>query len=109
MCSCRNKHTFKKYINEEYDLEYCLDRKLPNYLLYKLLLLICFFLPTAENLWSNYLPKGEIIEKSSARSSDVLGNLNHEYVLVDITTSFTLLVGIFFPSVTGKQKGCCLF
>lgn len=58
-----------------------------------------------ENLWSNYLPKGEIIEKPSAKSSDVLGNLNHEYVLADITTSFTLLVGIFFPSVTGIMAG----
>uniref|UniRef100_A0A2K5DX75 Solute carrier family 12 member 6 n=1 Tax=Aotus nancymaae TaxID=37293 RepID=A0A2K5DX75_AOTNA len=58
-----------------------------------------------ENLWSNYLPKGEIIEKPSAKSSDVLGSLNHEYVLVDITTSFTLLVGIFFPSVTGIMAG----
>lgn len=58
-----------------------------------------------ENLWSNYLLKGEIIEKPSSKSSDVLGNLNHEYVLVDITTSFTLLVGIFFPSVTGIMAG----
>ncbi|XP_068953771.1 solute carrier family 12 member 6 isoform X3 [Petaurus breviceps papuanus] len=58
-----------------------------------------------ENLWSNYLPKGELIEKPSAKSSDFLGNLNHEYVLVDITTSFTLLVGIFFPSVTGIMAG----
>uniref|UniRef100_A0A2K6N4T5 Solute carrier family 12 member 6 n=1 Tax=Rhinopithecus bieti TaxID=61621 RepID=A0A2K6N4T5_RHIBE len=58
-----------------------------------------------ENLWGNYLPKGEIIEKPSAKSSDVLGSLNHEYVLVDITTSFTLLVGIFFPSVTGIMAG----
>uniref|UniRef100_A0A8C5UNF4 Solute carrier family 12 member 6 n=1 Tax=Microcebus murinus TaxID=30608 RepID=A0A8C5UNF4_MICMU len=58
-----------------------------------------------ENLWSNYLPKGEILEKPSAKSSDVLGSLNHEYVLVDITTSFTLLVGIFFPSVTGIMAG----
>ncbi|XP_070281734.1 solute carrier family 12 member 6 isoform X2 [Myotis yumanensis] len=58
-----------------------------------------------ENLWSNYLLKGEIIEKPSAKSADVLGNLNHEYVLVDITTSFTLLVGIFFPSVTGIMAG----
>lgn len=58
-----------------------------------------------ENLWSNYLPKGEIIEKPSAKASDVLGNLNHEYVLADITTSFTLLVGIFFPSVTGIMAG----
>lgn len=107
MCSCRSKHTFKNYINE--DLEYCLGRKLPNYLLSILLLLIYLFLTTAENLWSNYLPKGEIIEKPSAKSSDVLGSLNHEYVLVDITTSFTLLVGIFFTSVTGKQKSCFLF
>lgn len=67
------------------------------------------FFPTVENLWSNYLLKGEIIEKPSAKSADVLGNLNHEYVLVDITTSFTLLVGIFFPSVTGKHLGCSLF
>lgn len=67
------------------------------------------FFPAVENLWSNYLPKGEIIEKPSAKSADVLGNLNHEYVLVDITTSFTLLVGIFFPSVTGKYLGCFLF
>ncbi|XP_028934280.1 solute carrier family 12 member 6 isoform X2 [Ornithorhynchus anatinus] len=58
-----------------------------------------------ENLWSNYLLKGEIIEKPSVKSADVLGNLNHEYVLADITTSFTLLVGIFFPSVTGIMAG----
>ncbi|XP_056666194.1 solute carrier family 12 member 6 isoform X2 [Monodelphis domestica] len=59
-----------------------------------------------ENLWSNYLPKGELIEKPSAKSSDFLGNLNNEfYVHVDITTSFTLLVGIFFPSVTGIMAG----
>ncbi|XP_008707614.2 solute carrier family 12 member 6-like, partial [Ursus maritimus] len=67
--------------------------------------LYTLFFPLAENLWSNYLPKGEIIEKPSAKSSDVLGSLNHEYVLVDITTSFTLLVGIFFPSVTGIMAG----
>lgn len=61
-----------------------------------------FSLP-AENLWSSYLQKGEIIEKPSAHSVDVLGAMSQEYVLADITTSFTLLVGIFFPSVTGKH------
>ncbi|MEE6526138.1 hypothetical protein FKM82_026586 [Ascaphus truei] len=55
-----------------------------------------------ENLWSNYLPKGEVIEKASVPSADPLGSLSHVYVLADITTSFTLLVGIFFPSVTGN-------
>uniref|UniRef100_A0A2R9AVJ1 Solute carrier family 12 member 6 n=1 Tax=Pan paniscus TaxID=9597 RepID=A0A2R9AVJ1_PANPA len=59
-----------------------------------------------ENLWSNYLPKGEIIEKPSAKSSDVLGSLNHEYVLVDITTSFTINIKVskkltwFFPLIS---------
>ncbi|XP_044278282.1 solute carrier family 12 member 6 isoform X2 [Varanus komodoensis] len=59
----------------------------------------------AENLWSSYLMKGEIIEKPSLHSADVGGALNPHYVLADITTSFTLLVGIFFPSVTGIMAG----
>ncbi|XP_063769539.1 solute carrier family 12 member 6 isoform X2 [Pseudophryne corroboree] len=59
----------------------------------------------AENLWSNYLLKGEIIEKASLPSSEILGSSSHDYVLADITTSFTLLVGIFFPSVTGIMAG----
>ncbi|XP_029437620.1 solute carrier family 12 member 6 isoform X2 [Rhinatrema bivittatum] len=58
-----------------------------------------------ENLWSNYLQKGDIIEKASLPSAEVLGSASHEYVLADITTSFTLLVGIFFPSVTGIMAG----
>ncbi|KAM4708760.1 solute carrier family 12 member 6 isoform 3-T4 [Discoglossus pictus] len=58
-----------------------------------------------ENVWSNYLQKGEIIEKASLPSTDQLGALSQEYVLADITTSFTLLVGIFFPSVTGIMAG----
>lgn len=59
----------------------------------------------AENLWSNYLLKGDVVEKPSLHSADVAGAMNTQYVLADITTSFTLLVGIFFPSVTGKS--CC--
>ncbi|CAJ0918542.1 unnamed protein product [Ranitomeya imitator] len=59
----------------------------------------------AENLWSNYLQKGEIIERGSSPSSDAVGSLSSSYVLADITTSFTLLVGIFFPSVTGIMAG----
>ncbi|XP_077171900.1 solute carrier family 12 member 6 isoform X2 [Paroedura picta] len=58
-----------------------------------------------ENLWGNYLMKGEILEKPSMHSADVVGALNQQYVLADITTSFTLLVGIFFPSVTGIMAG----
>lgn len=62
----------------------------------------CLSLPT-ENLWSHYLSKGDIVEKDFLWSSNDGHPLltHHPYVFADITTSFTLLVGIFFPSVTG--------
>ncbi|XP_058868445.1 solute carrier family 12 member 6-like isoform X2 [Acipenser ruthenus] len=61
----------------------------------------------AENLWSAYLSKGEVLEKGSLPSPAVSGSPSNRfpYVFADITTSFTLLVGIFFPSVTGIMAG----
>ncbi|TMS01888.1 solute carrier family 12 member 6 isoform X2 [Larimichthys crocea] len=61
----------------------------------------------SENLWSSYLSKGDVVEKGSLKSShDAQPASNHQpYVFADITTSFTLLVGIFFPSVTGIMAG----
>ncbi|XP_054881178.1 solute carrier family 12 member 6-like isoform X2 [Poeciliopsis prolifica] len=61
----------------------------------------------SENLWSSYISKGEVLEKSSLSSSHSSppASLPHPYVFADITTSFTLLVGIFFPSVTGIMAG----
>lgn len=60
--------------------------------------------PTTENLWSAYLEKGEVVEKHGLPSTDTLGLKESLslYVVADIATSFTVLVGIFFPSVTGK-------
>ncbi|KAM4612103.1 solute carrier family 12 member 6 [Polymixia lowei] len=60
-----------------------------------------------ENLWSTYLSKGEVLEKRSLPSSHVAHPATNQrpYVFADITTSFTLLVGIFFPSVTGIMAG----
>uniref|UniRef100_A0A1A7WAM6 Solute carrier family 12 (Potassium/chloride transporters), member 6 n=1 Tax=Iconisemion striatum TaxID=60296 RepID=A0A1A7WAM6_9TELE len=60
-----------------------------------------------ENLWSSYLSKGDVIEKSSLHSSHEAHPVStkHPYVFADITTSFTMLVGIFFPSVTGIMAG----
>uniref|UniRef100_A0A8B9IUE9 Amino acid permease/ SLC12A domain-containing protein n=1 Tax=Amazona collaria TaxID=241587 RepID=A0A8B9IUE9_9PSIT len=59
------------------------------------------------NLWDNYLEKGEMLEKVHYPSVDVAGQKNnlHLYVLSDIATSFIVLVGIFFPSVTGIMAG----
>ncbi|XP_077399884.1 solute carrier family 12 member 6 isoform X2 [Vanacampus margaritifer] len=61
----------------------------------------------AENLWSSYLGKGDVVEKSSTSSSHGASSPSTQqpYVFADITTSFTLLVGIFFPSVTGIMAG----
>ncbi|XP_051917386.1 solute carrier family 12 member 6-like isoform X2 [Hippocampus zosterae] len=61
----------------------------------------------AENLWSSYLSKGDVVEKNSLSSPQGARSVStrQPYVFADITTSFTLLVGIFFPSVTGIMAG----
>uniref|UniRef100_UPI003AB0F67E solute carrier family 12 member 6-like isoform X1 n=1 Tax=Centroberyx gerrardi TaxID=166262 RepID=UPI003AB0F67E len=60
-----------------------------------------------ENLWSSYLTRGDVLEKGSLNSSHIAHPATNQrpYVFADITTSFTLLVGIFFPSVTGIMAG----
>ncbi|KAG8521742.1 Solute carrier family 12 member 4 [Galemys pyrenaicus] len=60
-----------------------------------------------ENLWSTYLEKGEVVEKHGLPSTDAVGLKENLplYVVADIATSFTVLVGIFFPSVTGIMAG----
>ncbi|XP_046701995.1 solute carrier family 12 member 7 isoform X2 [Silurus meridionalis] len=60
----------------------------------------------SENMWSSYGPSGMLVEKkieSVAPSEPSQGS--HPYVLTDIATFFTLLVGIYFPSVTGIMAG----
>lgn len=60
----------------------------------------------SENLFGTYYEKGDLIAKSNLNSveepDDPLTNANR-YVLADITSFFTLLVGIYFPSVTGER------
>ncbi|XP_051566804.1 solute carrier family 12 member 4-like isoform X1 [Myxocyprinus asiaticus] len=60
-----------------------------------------------ENMWGDYMEKGQILEKASLTSVDVHGSMESFgfYVTADIATSFTLLVGIFFPSATGIMAG----
>ena len=60
---------------------------------------------STENLWSTYLTRGDVLEKPSLPSTHVSAPATNQrpYVFADITTSFTLLVGIFFPSVTGMD------
>ncbi|XP_034552495.1 solute carrier family 12 member 5b [Notolabrus celidotus] len=63
----------------------------------------------AENLFGNYLEKGMFLEKrglsSDADPDSPPTTGSNRYVLADITSFFTLLVGIYFPSVTGIMAG----
>nr|XP_033485350.1 solute carrier family 12 member 5b isoform X1 [Epinephelus lanceolatus] len=62
----------------------------------------------AENLFGNYLEKGMFLEKRGIASDtdpDTPTSNSNRYVLADITSFFTLLVGIYFPSVTGIMAG----
>lgn len=72
-----------------------------------MLLIVLLFACSLENLWSNYDDANMIIEKKvSPRSPSVkAGSKDQYYVINDITTYFTLLVGIYFPSVTGISSG----
>ncbi|NXO12598.1 S12A7 protein, partial [Oriolus oriolus] len=61
-----------------------------------------------DNLWSTYSEKGSIVEKKDQPSvagseESKMGGL--PYVFTDIMTYFTMLVGIYFPSVTGIMAG----
>uniref|UniRef100_A0A8C6VVD4 Solute carrier family 12 member 4 n=1 Tax=Nothobranchius furzeri TaxID=105023 RepID=A0A8C6VVD4_NOTFU len=60
-----------------------------------------------DNMWSDYLQKGEILEKAGLQSVEAHSPVENflNYVSADIATSFTLLVGIFFPSATGIMAG----
>lgn len=60
----------------------------------------------AENMWSQYGPRSMLVESkelSSFGGSDGAQDIKMPYVINDIATFFTLLVGIYFPSVTGKN------
>ncbi|KAG8446574.1 hypothetical protein GDO86_014141 [Hymenochirus boettgeri] len=60
-----------------------------------------------ENLWAGYMQKDVIVDKEglvSVHNSDPV-NFDQPYVFSDMATYFTLLVGIYFPSVTGIMAG----
>ncbi|KAJ8358601.1 hypothetical protein SKAU_G00151260 [Synaphobranchus kaupii] len=62
----------------------------------------------AENIFGNYMDKGVILEKQgvpSVADPDAPPVNTNRYVQSDITSFFTLLVGIYFPSVTGIMAG----
>lgn len=67
--------------------------------IFKLYHYVFFFI---ENIFGNFLESGQYISRTH-KVEDVqpLSKNTYNMVMVDITTSFTILIGIFFPSVTG--------
>ncbi|CAM4593085.1 unnamed protein product [Leuciscus chuanchicus] len=64
----------------------------------------------SENMWGHYGQYMAIVEKKEQNSESASDNkmdkdISTPYVFNDIATFFTLLVGIYFPSVTGIMAG----
>ncbi|KAI9564397.1 hypothetical protein GHT06_008136 [Daphnia sinensis] len=60
-----------------------------------------------ENLGAWHLADGQIVARTmNPVDIETLDQPSYNQVLADISTSFTLLVGIYFPSVTGIMAGC---
>ncbi|KAH8272931.1 hypothetical protein KR018_011132 [Drosophila ironensis] len=59
-----------------------------------------------DNIYPSFLEKGQFISYGK-NPSDIENTSGQTYnqIMADITTSFTLLIGIFFPSVTGIMAG----
>ncbi|XP_065165264.1 solute carrier family 12 member 4 isoform X3 [Atheta coriaria] len=59
-----------------------------------------------DNIKDSFLEMGEYLAKGKAPADyENVGQPSYNQVLADITTSFTILIGIFFPSVTGIMAG----
>jgi hypothetical protein len=61
-----------------------------------------FILFLLENLGAWHLGEGQVVGKTmNPVDIETLDQPPYNQVMADISTTFTLLVGIFFPSVTG--------
>ncbi|XP_042226146.1 solute carrier family 12 member 4-like isoform X3 [Homarus americanus] len=58
------------------------------------------------NLGSHFMEQGQIVsDTDNPDDYESLNNPTYNQIVIDITTSFTVLVGIFFPSCTGIMAG----
>ncbi|XP_049831713.1 solute carrier family 12 member 6 isoform X1 [Schistocerca gregaria] len=59
-----------------------------------------------DNIHNSFLEEGQFIAKSKDPDEiERLDRPSYNQVYADLTTSFTILIGIFFPSVTGIMAG----
>ncbi|XP_034177668.1 solute carrier family 12 member kcc isoform X2 [Osmia lignaria lignaria] len=59
-----------------------------------------------ENIWDSFQEEGQLIAYGQdPKDIDVMSGSTYNQIQVDLTTTFTILIGIFFPSVTGIMAG----
>ncbi|ODM89739.1 Solute carrier family 12 member 6 [Orchesella cincta] len=60
-----------------------------------------------DNMWPSFMEINHVLTKWDSSESDMVfpSATTNKQVVTDITTSFAILVGIFFPSVTGIMAG----
>ncbi|OAD56078.1 Solute carrier family 12 member 6 [Eufriesea mexicana] len=59
-----------------------------------------------ENIWDSFQEEGQLIAYGrEPKDIDVMAASTYNQIQVDLTTTFTILIGIFFPSVTGIMAG----
>ncbi|XP_043483393.1 solute carrier family 12 member 7 isoform X3 [Leptopilina heterotoma] len=59
-----------------------------------------------ENIWGSFQDEGQFIARyNQPKDIDKLTPQSYNQIQVDLTTTFTILIGIFFPSVTGIMAG----
>lgn len=63
--------------------------------------LIFFFI--SENIWDSFLEDGQYLAyDNQPKDVDKMTTSSYNQIQADLTTTFTILIGIFFPSVTGE-------
>ncbi|XP_012150143.1 solute carrier family 12 member kcc isoform X3 [Megachile rotundata] len=59
-----------------------------------------------ENIWDSFQEEGQLIAYGKdPKDIDMMSSSSFNQIQVDLTTTFTILIGIFFPSVTGIMAG----
>ncbi|KRY30209.1 Solute carrier family 12 member 6 [Trichinella spiralis] len=59
-----------------------------------------------DNLFSKYLDTNDFIQSNDSKmTNNEYEEIPDTYVVADMASSFTILIGVFFPSVTGIMQG----
>ncbi|XP_033328087.1 solute carrier family 12 member kcc isoform X3 [Megalopta genalis] len=59
-----------------------------------------------ENIWDSFQEENQLIAYGSdPKDIDKMAESSFNQIQIDLTTTFTILIGIFFPSVTGIMAG----